>query len=350
MSRRKYRRVSRLLRAGLVGLILCLLLPVSSHELKAEEEMSLGEKIKKFFATPTPTPSRRRHKHSSKKSTPTASPSASPRRKSKASPTPDEEETPKAKRRKPSPTPTPEDKETPRSKKKSSPTPSPSRSPSETPSPTPEASPTPSPDETPTPSPSPSPAEKVATVVPEEIEGFTENPEPVRKLLGDALELTKRNLDYKYGSADPANGGMDCSGFIYYVLRENGVKDVPRDASGQYVWVRKAGNFRAVLSRDLESFELDELKPGDLLFWTGTYSVERDPPVTHTMIYLGKEKKGGKPIMVGASDGRTYEGEQQFGVSVFDFKTARSQKAKTSGNRPRFVGYARIPGLDESKK
>ena len=33
-----------------------------------------------------------------------------------------------------------------------------------------------------------------------------------------ALELTTRNLDYKYGSADPATGGMDCSGFVYYVL------------------------------------------------------------------------------------------------------------------------------------
>jgi peptidoglycan DL-endopeptidase CwlO len=189
----------------------------------------------------------------------------------------------------------------------------------------------------------------VATIAPDEIEGFDENPEPVRKLLGAALELTKRNLDYSYGSADPENGGMDCSGFVYYVLRENGLEDVPRDASGQYVWVRKAGNFRAVLSRDIASFELDELEPGDLLFWTGTYSVEHDPPVTHTMIYLGKEKKTGQPVMVGASDGRTYEGEQQFGVSVFDFKTAPSKKAATSGNHPRFVGYARIPGLGEPK-
>ncbi|MBA2434340.1 MAG: C40 family peptidase [Chthoniobacterales bacterium] len=185
-------------------------------------------------------------------------------------------------------------------------------------------------------------------MAPDEIAEFDQNPEPVRKLLSTALDLTTRNLDYKYGSADPADGGMDCSGFIYFVLRENGVKDVPRDASGQYVWVRKAGNFRAVLSRELDSFELDELKPGDLLFWTGTYEMERDPPVTHTMIYLGKQKDSGKPIMVGASDGRTYEGEQQFGVSVFDFKSVRSKQATTSGTHPRFVGYARIPGLGET--
>ena len=126
------------------------------------------------------------------------------------------------------------------------------------------------------------------------------------------------------------------------------MKDVPRDASGQYVWVRKAGNFRAVLSSDLDSFELDELKPGDLLFWTGTYDVEKDPPVTHIMIYLGTKKEDGKPVMVGASDGRSFEGKRMFGVSVFDFKTT-SKKASSSGRHPRFVGYGRIPGLAAGK-
>jgi len=184
----------------------------------------------------------------------------------------------------------------------------------------------------------------VASLSPNDIKDFEQNPEPVQKLLENALALTRQNLDYTYGSAEPENGGMDCSGFIYYVLRKNGIEDVPRSASDQYVWVRKAGNFRAVLSRDLDSFELDELKPGDLLFWTGTYNVEHDPPVTHTMIYLGTKKETGKPVMVGSSDGRTYEGKQQFGVSVFDFKTAPA-KSEVSERQPRFVGYAKIPWL-----
>jgi cell wall-associated NlpC family hydrolase len=293
---------------------LCFLLLAGIFATAGAEEPSLGEKIKQIFSTPTPTPSRH-HSKRKKQSSPTPSPSPSPKKKKKA---------------------------------KVSPTPSPSA----TESPTPTASPSPTPEETASPSPSssPTPGAKVATVARNEIKDFEGNPEPVRKLLGDALELTKRKLDYTYGSADPESGGMDCSGFIYYVLQKNGIEDVPRSASEQYVWVRKAGNFRAVLSSDIDSFELDELKPGDLLFWTGTYSVERDPPVTHTMIYLGKEKESGKPIMVGASDGRTYEGEQQFGVSVFDFKTARAKGASTSGRTPRFVGYAKIPGLGEQKK
>jgi cell wall-associated NlpC family hydrolase len=167
----------------------------------------------------------------------------------------------------------------------------------------------------------------------------------VKKLLGTALELTTRNLDYKYGSDDPANGGMDCSGFVYFVLKQNGVADVPRDSSQQYVWLRRAGKFEPVLSRKENSFELDNLQPGDLLFWTGTYAIDRDPPITHAMIYLGREKKSGERVMVGASDGRVYQGESRYGVSVFDFKIPRPDKNENGKLQPAFIGYGHIPGL-----
>jgi len=182
---------------------------------------------------------------------------------------------------------------------------------------------------------------------PDAIAGFEHYPEKVQKLLTSALELTSRNLDYKYGSADPANGGMDCSGFVYFVLTQSGIGEVPRDSSAQYVWARKAGTFEPVVSRKDDSFEFDNLKPGDLLFWTGTYSIERDPPITHAMIYLGREKKSGARIMVGASDGRTYQSQQRFGVSVFDFKLPRAEKEEDGKAHPRFVGYAHVPGLQE---
>ena len=169
----------------------------------------------------------------------------------------------------------------------------------------------------------------------------------MKKLLGTALELTTRNLDYKYGSDDPANGGMDCSGFVYFVLRQNGVHDVPRDSSQQYVWLRRAGRFEPVLSRKDDSFELENLRPGDLLFWTGTYSIDRDPPITHAMIYLGREKKTGNRVMVGSSDGRVYQGESRYGVSVFDFKIPRPDKNGNGKLQPTFIGYGHIPGLQE---
>jgi peptidoglycan DL-endopeptidase CwlO len=196
--------------------------------------------------------------------------------------------------------------------------------------------------------PSPPPGRRGApnvTISPDEIAGYDAYPAKLRQIIDAGLDLTKKNLGYTYGSADPANGGMDCSGFIYYVLSQNGFTDVPRDSSQQYVWVRKAGNFNAVLSRHEDSFELDALKPGDLLFWSGTYNINRDPPITHTMIYLGRERRTKKRVMVGSSDGRTYDGKQRFGVSVFDFKLPPPPNSTDAKISPVFVGYGRIPGL-----
>ena len=150
----------------------------------------------------------------------------------------------------------------------------------------------------------------------------------MRKIVDMALELTKQDLTYKYGSADPGNRRHGLFRLRLYVLTKNGVHDVPRDSSQQYVWVRKSGNFRAVVSRESDTFELDALKPGDLLFWTGTYSIERDPPITHSMIYLGREKGNGRRIMVGASDGRSFDGIQRFGVSIFDFKLSNRNRTR----------------------
>jgi cell wall-associated NlpC family hydrolase len=179
----------------------------------------------------------------------------------------------------------------------------------------------------------------------DQLEDFAAQPAKVRSLIASALDLTRRNLTYTYASDDPANGGLDCSGFVYYVLTKAGLEDVPRDASGQYSWVRKANNFQAVISRRLDGFELDALKPGDLLFWSGTYKTDRDPPVTHTMIYLGREKETGDRVMVGSADGRSYHGLQRWGVSVFDFKPVPASSPAPGGNQPRFIGYGAIPGF-----
>jgi cell wall-associated NlpC family hydrolase len=293
-------------------------------------EESLGTKIKKILEpAPTPTPSRKHRKRSSKKATPTPSPAASPKQK-KASPTP-------------SPSPTSKTKS---KRKKASPTPTPTESPAatETPSPTPAETAAPSPPERRTSGKKGAPN---VSLSPEEIADYDSYSPKVRQVIDAGLALTKQNLGYSYGSADPANGGMDCSGFIYYVLRQNGFTDVPRDSSQQYVWVRKAGNFDAVLSRHEDSFEFDALKPGDLLFWRGTYNIDRDPPITHTMIYLGREKRTKKRVMVGSSDGRTYDGKQRFGVSVFDFKMPPPPTSGDAKISPVFVGYGRIPRLDE---
>ena len=297
-------------------LILVILLGAVDAAPSAEE--SLGSKIKKV-SDPSPTPSRKHRKHSTKKPTPTPSPTASAKRK-KASPTPSPTPKSKSKRKKTSPTPTPEE------------SPSATETPSTNAAESPEAA-------------RGKKGWPNVSLSPDAIEGYEKYPPKVRQILDAGLALTKQNLGYTYGSADPANGGMDCSGFIYYILKQNGFPDVPRDSSQQYVWVRKAGNFYAVLSRKEDSFEFDDLKPGDLLFWSGTYNIDRDPPITHTMIYLGREKRTNKRVMIGSSDGRTYDGKQRWGVSVFDFKMPPPPKSGDAKISPVFVGYGRIPGL-----
>lgn len=195
----------------------------------------------------------------------------------------------------------------------------------------------------PRPSPKPAPkkvAPKTASLSPNDLADFAQNPPSVRNLLAVCLDLSSRQLAYQFGSADPQQGGMDCSGTIYFVLRERGVKNVPRDAFGQYQWVWESATFRAVHGKKEDSFELSALRPGDLLFWSGTYSTKgRDPAVSHVMIYLGKTKEGGRPVMFGASEGRPYLGTPRYGVSVFDFRLPAASSSS------RFLGYAPVPGL-----
>lgn len=208
------------------------------------------------------------------------------------------------------------------------------------------ARPATTPAETPAPSPSrQASAAPDATISSDELVEFSKQPESVRKLLQSALDLTSQNLTYTYGSADPASGGLDCSGFVYYVLKQNGFDDIPRDASGQYVWLRKAELFHAVLGKKSDTFELADLRPGDLLFWTGTYQSSHDPPVTHTMIYLGTQKGKKGRVMVGSSDGRSFEGKTRWGVSVFDFKVETHAQNLEGKAQSLFVGYAHLPNL-----
>jgi cell wall-associated NlpC family hydrolase len=195
----------------------------------------------------------------------------------------------------------------------------------------------------------------VATLAASDLREYAAQSPQVKHLLDSALALTKLDLSYKYGSSDPKEGGMDCSGTIYYLLNQAGLKDVPRDSSEMYKWVWTRSRFVAVNSSNPDTFEFALLRPGDLLFWTGTYRIDRDPPVTHVMIYLGINRHSGRRVMVGASEGRQFEGKSRYGVSVFDFVLPRKEGTSDiqgeagSGTdlKSRFIGYGPIPGLGE---
>jgi hypothetical protein len=165
---------------------------------------------------------------------------------------------------------------------------------------------------------------------------FSKNSKQVKSLLHLGLELSSKHLGYIYGSADPKNSGMDCSGTIYYLLTSLGIKNVPRSSDLLYQWAKGKGHFYSVTQSKMSSKEFSHLNPGDILFWNGTYATSQPVRSSHVMIYLGKDKDG-RSLMVGASNGRTYKGNKIYGVSVFDFYLPSHNSKST------FLGYSCIP-------
>jgi hypothetical protein len=180
----------------------------------------------------------------------------------------------------------------------------------------------------------------VSSMAPEELEGFSDYSPALQSIVRKALELTRMNLGYAFGSSDPKSGGMDCSGSVYYVLQACDVKDVPRQSDEICRWVlRYSTLFRTESAVKFTDATFSALRPGDLVFWSGTYAptTPRELPISHVMIYLGKRVKDHQPVLFGASDGRTYEGQRRNGVSIFDFSIP------SVGSKSAIYGYGRIP-------
>jgi len=176
---------------------------------------------------------------------------------------------------------------------------------------------------------------RVSSIEVTEIKNFSSYSPEVKNFIAKSLSLTKENLTYLYGGNSPKQKGMDCSGTTQYAASLVGL-GIPRQANYQYKWLKKIGRITDVT--DVHTFDnkqLQNLKPGDMLFWSGTYKINRR--ITHNMIYLGIEKKTGKPIMFGSSDGRRHNGKRITGVSVFDFKLPRK------GKRAKFVAFGTLP-------
>lgn len=84
---------------------------------------------------------------------------------------------------------------------------------------------------------------------------------------------------YVWGGSSPSTS-FDCSGYVSWVINHSGVGDVGRQtAQGLY-------NLCTPVPKG-------DMQPGDLIFFTGTYSTAN--PVTHVGIYIG----GGKMIHCG---------------------------------------------------
>jgi cell wall-associated NlpC family hydrolase len=183
---------------------------------------------------------------------------------------------------------------------------------------------------------------RLAQLTLDALEGVESLSAKQKEVLTLALKLGRDYPDnhYKYGSADIKQGGFDCSGAMYFILKQSGFQP-PRTSSSQYDWVEKGGRLTKV-SPEITSLDdpiFNKLKPGDLLFWSHTYQPTdgRTNGVTHVQMYLGREKKESRPVMIGSSDGRSYRGRRQDGYAVFDFRLPRKE------SKQKFVGFGSPP-------
>ena len=101
------------------------------------------------------------------------------------------------------------------------------------------------------------------------IPGEAFNDETFAKLMQEATKYI--GFPYQWGGSTPETS-FDCSGFVCWVYTNSGVHNLPRTTA------QKIYNQCTPVSKD-------EVKPGDLVFFTGTY--QSSNPVTHIGIYVG---------------------------------------------------------------
>ena len=98
---------------------------------------------------------------------------------------------------------------------------------------------------------------------------------------------------------------MDCSNTSRYLYKVTTGILLPRTASDQYYYLHqqnKAWDVPDAANGFADcNYLRKNLKVGDLLFWENTYRPERQPPITHVMIFLGTNEKG-QWIMAGSPD------------------------------------------------
>jgi len=104
------------------------------------------------------------------------------------------------------------------------------------------------------------------------------------------LSLAKSKLGDSYQPAQAGPDHFDCSGFVYYVYKENGIA-IPRTSRTQ--------------SESGEKIDRGSLKPGDILF----FDTHEHGHVNHSGIYLGEGK------FIHPSSGKAY------GVTISNLDT-----------------------------
>lgn len=169
--------------------------------------------------------------------------------------------------------------------------------------------------------------------------GFFQSAKPSKDMLQfisivrqRAETLAKFNLTYKFGGNHPSEGGMDCSASMKYLFADLGFSDMPRTSYQQYDWLKKNRTMLHSKTIPASMGGRKGIKPGDLIFWGGTY--KSGHKVSHVMVYLGQGDSG-THYMFGAR-GKKKKGLNGAGVDVFKLN---------AGYQKSLVGFGSLPGV-----
>lgn len=184
-----------------------------------------------------------------------------------------------------------------------------------------------------------------ALVATADLADFDSLPEDRRQLIERAIAVARDSpwLPYTARGSSPSDGGFDCSGAMYFVMRGAGL-DPPRTSAMQLEWLDRRDRLHKVPADavDLDHPALKDLNPGDLLFWgrAGSAVSGVKAEITHVAMFLGAERRGSRPVMINSTDGRSYRGIKANGYGVYDFRLP------LAGARIAFIGYGTPPGVE----
>jgi LysM repeat protein len=219
------------------------------------------------------------------------------------------------------------------------------------------------------PTPAPTPAPAPTTLAKPADHGFFSffyAPAPVSSDWGTrftqtARDLGNRGLTYDEDWCPPGESHswtMDCSNTTRYLYKVTTGIQLPRTASDQYYYLHlqnKAWDVPQTASGFADcNYLRQNLKPGDLLFWENTYRPERQPPITHVMVFLGTNARGNW-LMAGSQTGRGGEHNRSHGgpdIYVFDPTKPCGGYTTWLGlvhHQGRFCAYGRPLEADKSK-
>jgi cell wall-associated NlpC family hydrolase len=197
-----------------------------------------------------------------------------------------------------------------------------------------------------------------------EILGFS-SPKPANdwanRFLQEARALGNLGLEYDEDWRPPGESHtweMDCSNTARYLYKVTTGIELPRTASDQYYYLHLQGKAWDVPQTAYGLPDTDYLrqylKPGDLLFWENTYRPERQPPITHVMVFLGANESG-QWIMAGSQTSRGGEhNRRNGGPDIYVFRPSQPCGGYTTWlglvhHQGRFCAFGRPLEADPAK-